>query len=109
HVPPPFARPNQPFHMLVSNIDWSDYVGRIATGKILGGEVDVGDTVHVIRHSDKKRLRGKITKVIEFSGLGTTETSHAVAGNIVGLSGFEDIDIGDTLTADPEGHALPFT
>jgi len=109
HVPPPFARPNQPFHMLVSNIDWSDYVGRIAIGKILGGEVDVGDTIHVIRHSDKKRLRGKITKVIEFSGLGTTETNHAVAGNIVGLSGFEDIDIGDTLTADPEGHALPFT
>ncbi len=109
HVPPPFARPNQPFHMLVSNIDWSDYVGRIAIGKILGGEIDVGDTVHVVRHSDKKRMRGKITKVIEFSGLGTTETSHAVAGNIVGLSGFEDIDIGDTLTADPEGHALPFT
>ncbi len=109
HVPPPFARPNQPFHMLVSNIDWSDYVGRIAIGKILGGEVDVGDTVYVMRHNEEKRQRGKITKVIEFSGLGTTETNHAVAGNIVGLSGFEDIDIGDTLTADPEGHALPFT
>ncbi|WP_221030912.1 translational GTPase TypA [Actomonas aquatica] len=109
HVPPPFARPNQPFHMLVSNIDWSDYVGRIAIGKILGGEVDVGDTVYVMRHNEDKRQRGKITKVIEFSGLGTTETSHAVAGNIVGLSGFEDIDIGDTLTADAEGHALPFT
>ncbi|MCC5025219.1 MAG: translational GTPase TypA [Candidatus Synoicihabitans palmerolidicus] len=109
HVPPPFARPNQPFHMLVSNIDWSDYVGRIAIGKILGGEVDVGDPVYVIRHSDGKRVRGKITKVMEFSGLGTTETNHAVAGNIVGLSGFDDIDIGDTLTADAEGHALPFT
>ena len=109
HIPPPFARPNQPFHMLVSNIDWSDYVGRIAVGKILGGVVKVGDPVYVIRHSDKERKRGKITKVFEFTGLGTTETESAVAGNIVGLSGFEDIDIGDTLTADPEGKALPFT
>ena len=109
HVPPPFARPNQPFHMLVSNIDWSDYVGRIAVGKILGGVVKVGDPVYVIRHSDGERKRGKITKVFEFTGLGTTETESAEAGNIVGLSGFEDIDIGDTLTADIAGHALPFT
>ena len=109
HVPPPFAKPNEPFHMLVSNIDWSDYVGRIAVGKILGGVVKVGESVFVIRHSDGKRVRSKITKVFEFTGLGTTETDSAVAGNIVGLSGFEDIDIGDTVTADEAGHALPFT
>jgi len=109
HIPPPFAKPNEAFHMLVSNIDWSDYVGRIAVGKILGGTAHVGDTVFVVRHADGKRLRAKITKVFEFTGLGTTETETAVAGNIVGLSGFEDIDIGDTLTADEAGHALPFT
>ncbi len=109
HVPPPFAKPNEPFHMLVSNIDWSDYVGRIAIGKILGGTANIGDTVWVIRHADGKRVRAKVTKVFEYSGLGTSETATAVAGNIVGLSGFEDIDIGDTLTADENGHALPFT
>ncbi|MBI2812955.1 MAG: translational GTPase TypA [Opitutae bacterium] len=109
HVPPPFAKPNEPFHMLVSNIDWSDYVGRIAVGKILGGTANIGDTVFVVRHADGKRVRGKITKVFEFTGLGTRETETAVAGNIVGLSGFEDVDIGDTLTADEAGHALPFT
>jgi GTP-binding protein len=109
HIPPPFAKPSEPFHMLVSNIDWSDYVGRIAVGKILGGSANVGDTVHVVRHADAKRVRAKITKVFEFTGLGTRETETAVAGNIVGLSGFEDIDIGDTLTADEAGHALPFT
>ncbi|MFO1450540.1 MAG: translational GTPase TypA, partial [Opitutaceae bacterium] len=109
HVPPPFAKPNEPFHMLVSNIDWSDYVGRIAVGKILGGNVNVGDSVFILRHSDGKRIRAKITKVFEFTGLGTRECETAVAGNIVGLSGFEDIDIGDTLTADEAGHALPFT
>jgi GTP-binding protein len=95
--------------MLVSNIDWSDYVGRIAVGKILGGTAKVGDNVHVIRHKDGKRVRAKITKVFEFTGLGTRETDSAVAGNIVGISGFEDVDIGDTLTADEAGHALPFT
>ncbi|MEI7552174.1 MAG: translational GTPase TypA [Verrucomicrobiota bacterium] len=109
HIPPPFAKPSEPFHMLVSNIDWSDYVGRIAVGKILGGSASIGETVFVVRHSDGKRVRAKITKVFEFTGLGTTETQTAVAGNIVGLSGFEDIDIGDTLTADEAGHALPFT
>ncbi|MDB6168194.1 MAG: typA [Verrucomicrobia bacterium] len=109
HIPPPFAKPNEPFHMLVSNIDWSDYVGRIAVGKILGGIARIGDPVFVVRHSDGKRIRAKITKVFEFTGLGTRETETAVAGNIVGLSGFEDVDIGDTLTADEAGHALPFT
>ena len=109
HIPPPFAKPAEPFHMLVSNIDWSDYVGRIAVGKILGGTAKIGETVFVVRHSDHKRVRAKITKVFEFTGLGTRETEEAVAGNIVGISGFEDVDIGDTLTASPDGHALPFT
>ncbi len=109
HVPPPFAKPNEPFHMLVSNLDWSDYVGRIAVGKILGGTAKIGDNVFVIRHSDHKRVRAKITKIFEFTGLGTRETESAVAGNIVGIAGFEDVDIGDTLTIDEAGHALPFT
>jgi len=109
HIPPPFAKPNAPFHMLVSNIDWSDYVGRIAIGKILGGKVSLGDPVWVVRFADDKRIRAKVTKVFEYSGLQTTESTNAVAGNIVGLSGFEDIDIGDTIAADENVHPLPFT
>ena len=110
HVPPPFAKPEEPFHMLVSNIDWSDYVGRIAVGKILGGVVKVGDPVFVVRHAaGGKKIRAKITKVFEFTGLGQREVETAVAGNIVGLSGFEDVDIGDTLAASEQQHALPFT
>ncbi|ACB76637.1 translational GTPase TypA [Opitutus terrae] len=109
HIPPPFARPNQPFHMLVSNIDWSDYVGRIAIGKILGGKISVGDPVFVVRNSTGQKARAKVTKVFEYSGLGTNEASMAVAGNIVGLSGFEDIDIGDTIAVNEEQKALPFT
>jgi len=109
HIPPPFAKPNEPFHMLVSNIDWSDYVGRIAVGKILGGTAKVGDPVFVIRNSDGKRIRAKITKVFEYSGLGTAESLNGVAGNIIGLAGFEDVDIGDTLAATEDAHPLPFT
>jgi len=110
HVPPPFAKPDEPFHMLVSNIDWSDYVGRIAVGKILGGVVKIGDPVFVVRHAEGgKKIRAKITKIFEFTGLGQREVESAVAGNIVGLSGFEDVDIGDTLAFSEEAHALPFT
>jgi GTP-binding protein len=109
HVPPPFAKPDDPFHMLVSNIDWSDYVGRIAVGKILGGVVKVGDPTFVIRNSDGKKIRSKITKIFEFTGLGQREVESATAGNIIGLAGFEDVDIGDTLAAQEDAHALPFT
>ncbi len=109
HIPPPFAKAGEPFQMLVSNIDWSDYVGRIAVGKILAGQVAVGDPVWIKRHNDPKKMRAKITKVFEYSGLGTAESTNGVAGNIVGLSGFEDIDIGDTISAEEEAHPLPFT
>ncbi len=110
HVPPPFAKPNDPFHMLVSNIDWSDYVGRIAVGKILGGSIKVGDPLFVLRHSEGgKKVRAKITKIFEFTGLGQREVAEAHAGNIIGLAGFEDVDIGDTLDVRDDAHPLPFT
>ncbi|MCS6243076.1 MAG: translational GTPase TypA [Opitutus sp.] len=110
HVPPPFAKPDEPFHMLVSNIDWSDYVGRIAVGKILAGTIKVGDPMFVIRHNeDGKKVRSKVTKIFEFTGLGQREVEAAHAGNIIGLAGFEDVDIGDTLDVREDGHALPFT
>ncbi len=109
HIPPPFAKPDDPFRMLVSNIDWNDYVGRIAIGKVLSGEVTTGDQVYVISRRTHERVRCKITKVVEFSGIQTSESAVGVAGNIVGLSGFEDIDIGDTIAAAEDAHALPFT
>lgn len=106
-IPAPDVDPEGGFRMLVSNIDWSDYVGRIAIGKILSGTVNVGDTVWRLR-PDEKPQRSKISKVFEYSALATSEAQSASAGNIVGLSGFEDVDIGETIAADQESEMLPF-
>lgn len=107
HTPPPVADPEAPFKMLVSNIGWDDYVGRIAMGKILGGTVSKGDTVYVFR-KDGTKVKTKISRVFEYTALSTQESANAVAGNIVGLAGFEDIDIGETLSAQEDDAALPF-
>jgi len=107
HVPPPTADPDGPFQMLVSNIDWSDYVGRIAIGKILSGSVKASDRIWRISADDKPE-QNKVTKVFEYSALATKDSDLGVAGNIVGISGFEDIDIGNTLGALEETTLLPF-
>ena len=109
HIPPPFAKPDEPFHMLVSNIDWNDYVGRVAIGKVLGGRVTTGDTIWGIRHGTGAKVRAKVTKVFEYSGLQNLESVSGVAGNIVGIAGLDDVDIGDTIGALETTQSLPFT
>lgn len=105
-IPPPVIEDGD-FRMLVSNIDWDDYVGRMAIGRILSGEVKQGQTIHALR-KDGSKDRVKVTKMKTFSGLATDDVDSAVAGDIVGLAGFDDVDIGDTLAATPEAEALPF-
>jgi len=107
HIPPPQADTGIPFQMVISNLDWSDYVGRIAIGKITGGHVKTGDSIVCI-HKDGRRERAAVTKVFEFSGLRTGEAVTGEAGNIVGIAGFEDLDIGETLCDSEEREALPF-
>lgn len=105
-VPPPSVE-NGPFRMLVSNIDWNDFVGRIGVGRVLSGSVDVGDEIYVLKE-DGKPQKGKITKVFEYSGIQTKDSVGCEAGNIIGLSGIEDLSIGDTLSAIPDAERLPF-
>ena len=105
-IPPPEVETGE-FRMLVSNIDWNDYVGRVAVGRILSGEVEAGQRLQII-HKDGKREAAKITKLFEYSGLQTNDSSIGVAGNIIGLAGFEEVDIGDTIVARAEQQALPF-
>ncbi|MCC5839365.1 MAG: translational GTPase TypA [Opitutales bacterium] len=95
------------FRMLVSNISWSDFVGRIGIGRVLSGQISVGDTVYALGRNGSNK-RSKITKVFTYAGVVTTEETTAVAGDIVGLSGFEEIDIGDTVAAEATAARLPF-
>ncbi len=106
HVPAPSVEEG-PFRMLISNINWNDFVGRIAVGRILSGSVKYGDTLYVIR-KDGGKLRFKVTKLFTYSGITTSDAEEGIAGDIIGLSGLEDIDIGDTLVADPKAEPLPF-
>ena len=106
-IPPPAIDAAGPFEMLVSNLDWSDYVGRIGIGKITGGRVAVGDPIFRITH-EGKRVRARVTRLYHFAGLGTVECEAAEAGEIVGLAGPEDLDIGETLCALDTQEALPF-
>ena len=107
HIPPPKAVLDSEFRMLVSNLDYSDYLGRIALGKILGGMVKVGDSMVCI-HGDGRRERAKITAIFHFHGLQRVEISEASAGDIIGLTGFEEVFIGETVTDLEERVPLPF-
>ena len=106
-ISPPVADRNAPFQMLVSNLDWSDYVGRIAIGKVTGGHCKVGDPIVCI-HKDGKRDKAVVTKIFEFSGLKSGETVAAEAGNIVGISGVEELSIGETLCDSVDREPVPF-
>ncbi len=107
HIPAPDVDPDADFKMLISNIDWSDYVGRIAIGKIMAGSVTLGQQVWRLRQ-DGEPQRGKISKIFEYAALGTNEAEVGHAGHIVGLAGFEDADIGETVASDKEAEAIPF-
>jgi GTP-binding protein len=106
-IAPPQVESGGEFKMLVSNIDWSDYVGRIAIGKIQSGTASPGGNAFLLR-KDGSKVRSKISKVFEYSALGTVDTDLGIAGNIVGIAGFEDVDIGETIAAADDAEALPF-
>ncbi len=107
HVPAPKVDDNAAFRMLASNIAWDDYVGRVAMGKVLGGKATKGDTVYLMR-KDGSKVKAKISRIFEYAALQTNQAEEAVAGNIVGIAGFEDVDIGETITADENDVAIPF-
>ena len=107
YVPPPTIS-NEPYlQMLVSNLDYSDYLGRIALGRIVSGRVAVGDSIVCI-HRDGRRERASVTALFTFSGMGQVEAKNAAAGEIVGLTGFEEVYIGETLTDREERTPLQF-
>ena len=100
HVPAPQGDPAAPLRLLVANLDSSDYLGRIAIGRIFDGRVKLGDMVAVCK-LDGRAQPTKVTKLFAFDGLKRVEIDQASAGDIVCLAGIDDITIGETIT-DPE-------
>ena len=96
HIPPPMVDPDVPFAMVISALAWSDYVGRIAIGRIIEGSVKVGDSVNLIK-PDRTRESTRITKMYVYEGIARAEAEQASAGEIIALSGFENVYIGETI------------
>jgi len=107
HIPPPRAHAGDGFQVLVANLDYSDYLGRIAFGKIYEGKIKVGDPA-ICRHGNGKISKGKITMIYHFEGMKRIEVQEAHAGDIVGLTGFEDVFIGETICDSEARAALPY-
>src|SRR5215212_9282218 len=106
-IPPPRAKAGEGFQILVANLDYNDYVGRIAFGKIVEGKVKVGQPAACL-HGDGKITQGKVTMIYHFEGMKRVEIQEAHAGDIIGISGFEDVFIGETISDKPERGALPY-
>src|SRR5512138_449564 len=106
-VHPPRGNASAPFQLLVTNIDYNDYIGRIATGKIYGGKVKTGETLTVIKR-DGRMTRSRITKLLGYEGLKQVEISEAVTGDIVTVAGFDEVGIGETLASAEAPVALPY-
>ncbi|MCX7794805.1 MAG: translational GTPase TypA [Thermodesulfovibrionales bacterium] len=105
-VPPPEGDEKDVLQFLVTNIDYNDYVGRLAIGRIFSGRVRAGDTVAVIKNQ-REMVKSKITSVYTFQGLERKEVKEASTGDIVALAGIEGINIGDTVTDIEKPKALP--
>ena len=106
HVPPPRGNPDAPLQLLVANLDASDYLGRIAIGRIFNGRVKIGDAVAVVKLSTAVQ-HTKVTKLYAFDGLKRVDIQEAAAGDIVCLAGIEDITIGETITDMEHQIAIP--
>jgi GTP-binding protein len=105
-IPPPADQRDAVLQLLVTNIDYDDYVGRLAIGRIFSGMVAVGDIVAVIK-ADGGTIKTKVTSLYTFQGLDRNPVKDALAGDIVALSGIEGITIGDTVTSAETPMPLP--
>src|SRR5215470_425916 len=106
HVPPPKGNPNAPLQILVANLDSSDYLGRIAIGRVFNGTINLNDPVAVLKLGGATQ-QTRITKLFAFDGLKRVEIERAIAGDIVCLAGIEEITIGETIASLEQPVAIP--
>ena len=109
YIPAPEGDENADTQVLISTIDYNEYVGRIGVGKVDNGKLKVNqDVVLVNHHEPDKQKRVKISKLYEFDGLNKVEVQEATVGSIVAISGITDIHIGDTICSPENPVAIPF-
>lgn len=109
HIPAPEGDPDASTQVLISTIDYNEYVGRIGVGKIDNGKLKVNQDVTLVNmHEPDKFKRVKINKLYEFDGLNKIEVNEASVGSIVAISGISDIHIGDTLCSPENPEPIPF-
>jgi len=109
YIPAPEGDPDAGTQVLISTIDYNEYVGRIGIGKVDNGTVKAGQDVVIVNHHDpSKQTRVKVSKLYEFEGLKKIETKEAGIGSIVAISGITDIHIGDTLCSPENPVPIPF-
>ena len=109
YIPAPVGDPDSSTQVLISTIDYNEYVGRIGVGKVDNGVVKVNQEVIVVNHHEpERRVKTKISKLYEYDGLGRVEVQEAKIGSIVAISGIEDLKIGDTICSVDEQVAIPF-
>lgn len=105
-VLPPVADPDKPFQMLVTILDYDSYIGRIAIGRIVHGSIRVGEPVVVVTGEGDTR-RGKVTKLLAYQGLTRVERQEASAGDIILLTGINEVRVGETIASPSHPVALP--
>jgi GTP-binding protein len=105
-VPAPHGDPNAPLQAGVTNLDASDYLGRLAIGRVEQGTLRAGDQVGLVR-ADGTVLKRRLMSLLGFSGLGRVEVSERLAGDLFVVAGFPEVEIGDTLSAPDEPQPLP--
>ena len=109
YIPAPEGDPDASTQVLISTIDYNEYVGRIGVGKVDNGTISVNQEVVVVNHHDPdKQQKVKISKLYEFDGLNKVEVKEATVGSIVAISGISDISIGDTICSTDNPVAIPF-
>ncbi|MFM9116104.1 MAG: translational GTPase TypA [Planctomycetota bacterium] len=105
-VPGPDVEPDAPLQMLVTTLDWSEFIGRIAIGRIQAGSMRTGQPVALLKDHGKVAT-GRIAQLFVFDKLGRVEVAEAKAGDVVAMTGFDDVEIGDTISDPQTQRALP--
>lgn len=109
HIPAPVGDPDAACQVMISTIDYNEYVGRIGVGKVDNGVIKVGmDAVVVNAHDPERVEKVRINKLYEFDGLEKVDVKEATIGSIVAISGIADISIGDTIASPENPQAIPF-